>query len=266
MKFAFKKVTATKYVGPCGYSLIKCKNGEFAVLKDNAITKWGTGFQTVKSAESFISQHDYIHASSQYIPLSNDDIYFIYNMYGCDPLLSTPQPLNDRYSICHSWARNHRFDRFFDWNYPVIKLYKDGRVIEQFIDADTCIRELDTIVDNDIVANSVLRGSNYRTIQAGKSPRVFTQNLIRVKSSNVWAYGMEVKDSKNGVGDVYVQFKGKDGGGADVYRYFDVPITLWRKILSHPSKGHAVWKYLRNNFLYQKLTGDKKGKLPNAVN
>ena len=92
------------------------------------------------------------------------------------------------------------------------------------------------------------------------------KNLVRVKSSNVWSRGIEIKDRKAKEGDVYVQFKGKNGGPGDVYVYYSVPVNTWRRILSYPSAGAAVWKFLRNNFLYSKLTGNKRGVLPNAVN
>ena len=68
------------------------------------------------------------------------------------------------------------------------------------------------------------------------------------------------------MGDMLVQFKGPKGGAGDIYLYYDVPVMLYRRWISAPSKGHFFWKYVRNNFSYRKLTGDKKGKLPNAIN
>ena len=75
-----------------------------------------------------------------------------------------------------------------------------------------------------------------------------------------------MKENDPKVGDVYVQFKGKNGGPGDVYRYFDVPVQIWRKFITYPSKGSYVYHVLRDKFQYSKLTGDKKGKLPNAIN
>jgi hypothetical protein len=97
------------------------------------------------------------------------------------------------------------------------------------------------------------------------SGRDITDRLIRCRSSNVWAYGYDNKDNKN-VGTAYVQFKNATGGPGDIYRYYDVPLFVWKKFLAGPSKGHNVWKYLRNSFKYSKITGDKRGKLKNAVN
>lgn len=103
-------------------------------------------------------------------------------------------------------------------------------------------------------------------IQAAITSKDITKNLIRVKSSNVWAFNINMKSRKDKTGDVYVQFKSKYGGPGDIYVLYDVPFVIYRKWISAPSKGHFYWKYLRNNFMYSKLTGDKKGKLKNAIN
>ena len=105
-----------------------------------------------------------------------------------------------------------------------------------------------------------------QVILAAISTRDLSKNLVRVKSSNVWAYTINVKDRKSKTGDVLCQFKGKNGGPGDIYIYYDVPVKLWKKWLSAPSKGHFFWAYIRNNFYYSKLTGDKRGKLQNAIN
>lgn len=90
--------------------------------------------------------------------------------------------------------------------------------------------------------------------------------MVRVKSSNIWAYNLNVKNKNDQVGDLYIQFKGPRGGPEDVYVLYDVPVRLYRRLVTAPSKGHFYWQYLRNNFKYSKLTGDKRGKLRNAVN
>lgn len=104
-------------------------------------------------------------------------------------------------------------------------------------------------------------------ILAGISTKDITRSMVRVKSSNVWSYTINIKNRKDKVGDVYVQFKNEHGGPGDVYCYYSVPVNIYRKIVSATSKGHAVWQYLRNNSNgYSKLTGDKRGKLRNAIN
>lgn len=121
---------------------------------------------------------------------------------------------------------------------------------------------------NDVdIFSSVFLDSISHPIFASISSREATKNMVRVKSSNIWSYCIDIKNRKDKFGTVYVQFKGKDGGpNGGLYRYFDVPVNLWRKWLGYPSKGSFFWRYIRNNFKYSKLDGDKKGKLPNAVN
>lgn len=93
-----------------------------------------------------------------------------------------------------------------------------------------------------------------------------SSKLFRVKSSNVWAYRLFMRNRKDKTGDLIVQFKSREGGPGDVYQYYDVPFTLFRKWQATTSKGHFFWKYIRNYYKYSKLTGDKRGKLANAVN
>ena len=105
-----------------------------------------------------------------------------------------------------------------------------------------------------------------QVIECAISSRDMTKNLVRVRSSNVWAIGMNAKNGKDGFGDLLIQFKEKNGGPDDIYLYMDVPFKLYRRFVSAPSKGHFVWQYIRNNFKYRKLTGNKRGVLPNAIN
>jgi len=247
----FRQITASKYIGDNGYSLIRCKDDSFCICKDNVPTQWGSYFVSVTAAQSFLNSHDYIHASIDTIGMNADDAIAIMEMYEA--------ALPAGYSL----KVNDTDDKIY------IELYKNNRLIEKYIDGIACINRLESLIPQDIFSCVVYRGVEYRQIFAARdnrSTRNITRDLVRVKSSNVWAYGIEIKDRKAAKGDVYVQFKGKNGGPADVYRYYDVPITVWRRILSYPSKGSAIWKFLRNNFLYSKLTGSKKGVLPNAVN
>ena len=103
-------------------------------------------------------------------------------------------------------------------------------------------------------------------IECAISSRDITKSLVRVRSSNIWAYNLNVTNNGDRTGDMYIQFKDSKGGPGDVYVLYDVPITLYRKLVAAPSKGHAYWQYFRNNFKYSKLTGDKRTKLKNGVN
>lgn len=104
------------------------------------------------------------------------------------------------------------------------------------------------------------------SIFAAINTKNLASDLVRVKSSNVWAYGLNIKDRKSPVGDLVVQFKSKDGGAGDVYIYYDVPTMVYRRWQSAPSKGHYFWTYIRGKYSYSKLTGDKRGKMKGAIN
>lgn len=87
------------------------------------------------------------------------------------------------------------------------------------------------------------------------SSKDLLDTLVRVKSSNIYSYGMDVDNIEDNVGDVVIQFKGKNGQPDDIYMYFDVPIIVFRRWVSAPSKGRYFWRYIRNNYKYRKLTG-----------
>lgn len=105
-----------------------------------------------------------------------------------------------------------------------------------------------------------------KPITAAINTRNLAEYINHVKSSNIWGYYYYKPDRKTRVGSLLIQFKNKYGGKGDVYIYYDVPFTLFRKLESTNSKGHFFWVYIRNNFKYSKLTGNKRGVLPNAIN
>lgn len=115
---------------------------------------------------------------------------------------------------------------------------------------DSLIRKIDKIYSS----QCIIRAANN------------SRDMVRVKSSNVWGFNIRIKDRKSGVGDVFVQFKSEQGGPGDVYVYYDVPVRTYRRWQTAPSKGHFFWQYIRNFYKYSKLTGDKRGKLANAIN
>lgn len=104
-----------------------------------------------------------------------------------------------------------------------------------------------------------------KEITAAISTRDLSKQMVRVRSSNIWSVGMNVRNRKDRTGDVLVQFKGKNGGPGDVYIYYDVPVVVYRKWNSAPSRGHYFWTNIRNYYRYSKLTGDKRTHLPNGV-
>ena len=108
--------------------------------------------------------------------------------------------------------------------------------------------------------------SDRKSVLAAINTKNLADNLVRCKSSNVWAYGMNIKDKKDKTGDLLMQFKDKNGGPSDLYIYFDVPVTVYRRLQSAPSVGRFFWQYIRNVYSYSKLSGNKRGVLPNAIN
>lgn len=143
-----------------------------------------------------------------------------------------------------------------------------NRQFDNLFDACIFVDELFNRLNQEIFS-SVTLCNPYDTksvVQAAITTRDLAKNLVRVKSSNVWAYSINIRDRHNKVGDVLTQFKGPKGGPGDIYLYYDVPVNLWRRWLAAPSKGHFFWQHIRNVFSYRKLTGDKRGKLRNAIN
>lgn len=103
-------------------------------------------------------------------------------------------------------------------------------------------------------------------ITAAINTKNLAQNMIRVRSSNVWSIGFNVRKQGDNTGDLVMQFKNKNGGAGDVYIYYDVSIKDYKRLLNAPSVGHQFWVSIRNNYNYSKLSGDKIGKLKNAIN
>lgn len=105
-----------------------------------------------------------------------------------------------------------------------------------------------------------------QTVFAAVNTKQLTADIVRCRSSNVWGYKFNVKSPKDKFGDLIMQFKGTQGGPGDLYIYYSVPIQVYRRMQSAPSVGHYFWVYVRNNYKYSKLTGNKHGVLPNAIN
>lgn len=120
--------------------------------------------------------------------------------------------------------------------------------------------------DFEIIRCMFADASDRSNIFAAISTKEISKNMVRAKSSNIWSYAINVRNAKDSMGDMYIQFKGRDGGPDDIYMYFDVPIRIYRRFVTAPSKGAFFWRHIRNDFLYKKLTGNKRGVLPNAVN
>lgn len=121
-----------------------------------------------------------------------------------------------------------------------------------------------------VISDIVFCKSNNReeiknVITSAMNSREFSKTMVKVRSSNIWGYNIDIRDNDSDTGDVYVQFKGKDGGPDDIYVYYDVPVRLYKKWHTAPSKGHFFWQYIRGKYKYSKLTGDKRTKQDKGV-
>lgn len=74
-----------------------------------------------------------------------------------------------------------------------------------------------------------------QTVDAALNPQLAALEWVGVSSSNV-AAGAYQQDFRR----MYLRFN----SGA-VYRYEDVPKTIWQAFLAAPSKGHFVWETIR---------------------
>lgn len=220
-------------------------------------------FKTIESAKQFIE--------SQSKKISNQDIDMICKMYGFDRrilnsgevvLETTRRVDGDNYSVKINILREGSFDVQFYINYDKVSMYSDTLTVDSLI---YTIDEFFKDCGADVF-QCIMCGKEHRSAILCASSRDMLKNIVRVKSSNVWGYYLDIKNRKDKTGDLIVQFKNKTGGPGDVYMYFDVPVMLYRKWHSATSVGHFFWQYIRNDFKYRKLTGDKRGKLKNAVN
>lgn len=258
----FIQVTSSKYISNTKFSLRRCRDGRFSIFCSGKVTEWGQGFKTVKSAENFLNKHDCNSATETILPISVLDLEYIYEMYVDRAVSDKEWIINPTAKLLLAYNK--------DSDNVIVTLYQEGKQSKTFKDVEALLLELDKINKTKIASSKhsikpldqilAAKGKKHR------SAKEVVNDLIRVKSSNVWAYGVEPHNDNPAIGDIYVQFKGKNGGPGDVYKYYDVYVNLWRKFITAPSKGHFVWKYLRNKFLYSKLTGDRKGVSPNAIN
>lgn len=141
--------------------------------------------------------------------------------------------------------------------------YKYDEIARLILDVDSRLKQAGESL---FAATILIDSAKRQSVMAAINTRDLTSDIVRVKSSNVWGYKFNVKEQGDNTGDLIVQFKGNNGGPGDVYIYYDVPVRVYRRWQSAPSVGHYFWVYIRNNFKYSKLTGNRRGKLPNAVN
>lgn len=238
------------------YGIIKHGN-KFYIELNGSIPKWQTGFATVECAEHFAETHNIHSATDDHIDYSTDDVEFIVDNYKF-------RPEGDM------WLMRNKDTLYYliPDEYELRMNADTNGTCETFIGVDSILEKLDQISSAIIFSNYMFIDSSLRqeVIECATNSRDLTKNMIRVKSSNLWSYGINIPDARSKTGDVVIQFKGKNGGPGDIYLYEDVPINVWRRFITYPSKGAFHWKYIRNVYRYRKLTGDKRTHLPNGIN
>lgn len=157
----------------------------------------------------------------------------------------------------------------------IVKVYRNADQVTELHPKNnpgsviSCIEKLYQKYFNEAIFESCYLKCNdeNETILAAVSTRELTKNMVKVRSSNLWSVGINIKNRKDKFGDMFIQFKAdKTGGPGDIYQYFDVPVNLYRKFIGTTSLGAFFWRYIRNVFKYRKLTGNRRGVLPNAIN
>lgn len=247
-------------------SIYEYNNRYFVTMLDEA-NNWTQpdwcrkGFESPQDAEEYLSEIDWMSSDMHNVGFDNDELWSIYDLIGIeydedtdsyryhddqiDIQASCDNPLSVNFS--ERGRKTHRDFKSLSAMFRAVEsaIVKTGKSI--FCQKKSSINSL-------------------QKITAAINTQNLADQLFRVKSSNVWAYRLFMRSRKDKTGDLIVQFKDKNGGGGNVYIYYDVPFTLFRRWQATQSKGHFFWKHIRNYFKYSKLTGDKIGKLPNAIN
>jgi hypothetical protein len=253
------------------------------------------GFRTIADAENWLNMHDWETATVRQIE-KNDESFSSHfseftkamemlgfepskdNFYGNTPVYEgfykIEEPLASEYEN-PSYKRIEVRVMYYENEISVDYWINHQRVPKSLkpkesASVDKTIKAIERFLSKhgiDIFASTMMVATTDRqSIMAAINTRDLSRNLARTRSSNIWAYGINVRNYKDKVGDVVVQFKDKTGGPGHVYIYYDVPVRVYQRWMSSPSKGHYFWQYIRPIYKYSKLTGNKRGVLPHAVN
>ena len=219
------------------------------------------GFDSAQDAEEFLSERDWESSDIGNIGFDNDELWDIYDLIGIE---------YDEDSDSYRY-HDESIDIQASCDNPLsVNISEKGRKTHRdFKSLSDMFRAVESAIirsGKSIFCQKKSQIQSLQKITAAINTQNLADRLFRVKSSNVWAYRLFMRSRKDKTGDLVVQFKDKNGGGGNVYIYYDVPFTLFRRWQATQSKGHFFWKHIRNYFKYSKLTGDKIGKLPNAIN
>lgn len=237
------------------------------------------GFSTLYDAQDWLNMMDWENAtvdtiSKKSVESKDEELEWAMEILG---LAETSTPDVWETNITTEGTNNFRIvvSKFSD-DLLHIDAYKNGKKLAQSsvgadtYDVDRLFRTVDSFMRRNklnYIESCVFTKTEHRSaVTAAINTKDLTKGMVRCKSSNVWAYNMNIRDRKSPTGDMLMQFKGKNGGPGDIYIYYDVPVRLYRRLHTATSVGHFFWQYIRNAFSYSKLTGNKRGVLPNAIN
>lgn len=235
------------------------------------------GFASIKDAQDWLNLMDWENATVDSISAKqneqDEDLEFAMTLLGLHNE-STPNQWMNTFENAngedfHIWVTKYADGLLHVDAYKADKKLAQSSVGPDTYDVGKLIRIVDSFMQKRGLSSieSCFTCVEYRQeITAAISTKDLMKGLVRCKSSNVWGYNINVRDRKSGVGDMIMQFKGRNGGPGDVYIYYDVPVRVYRRMHTATSIGHYFWVNIRNVFKYAKLTGNKRGVLPNAVN
>ena len=233
-------------------------NGVNASYYDNCNSNFYKGFDSLNAVSNWIKSNFHISDES-------DDILSMIGVFSTDNDKYHGEYETEDHSIC--------IDIDYDGDIYAVTCSVDGEELpkhrqpKQYSNVERTAEIITKILEcYGCKLFSCTSVNDESFIFAAINTNNFAKDLVKVKSSNVWAYGFNLKDRKDKTGNLIVQFKNKFGGAGEVYIYYDVPTMIFRRWQSAPSVGHYFWQYIRNNYNYSKLTGDKRGKLKNAIN
>lgn len=238
----------------------------------------GDGFASITEAQNWLNMMDWENATTNHIEArdneQDEDLEFAMTILGLHKE-STPNQWmntfeNEDGQDFHIWVTKYADGLLHVDAYRGDKKFAQSSIGNGTYDVSKLIRIVDAFMQkyslSSIECCELTETSCRDAIMAAITTKDLLKGLVRCKSSNVWGYNINIRDRKSGVGDMIMQFKGKNGGPGDVYIYYDVPVRTYRRMHTAPSKGHFFWVNIRNTFQYAKLTGNKRGVLPNAVN
>ena len=184
------------------------------------------GFRTLGEAQDWLNKHDWENATVYHIDVDTD----IQSQYDAEfqdamNMLGLEKDTDPFYSNTDVYKMSVITDSGKYIDVRVIK-YDDVLEVDYWIDnkrvpnsskpADTSnisktVRNIERMFKKhgyEIFANTTIISKNDRVaVMAAINTKNMSQDLVRVRSSNLWSYGLNIKNRKDKTGDILIQFK-----------------------------------------------------------